>query len=234
VRAEVREQAQERSSLTEQTGSKAPKGYVRDEDFAGWLVSKGFAQSEEEALSVLRDEVTVVQERDAWKDLTEQSGTWSPNDLAALSSEKDMKDAFVESLERVVASEGDEPRVGSGEDIVSVPEEFDATHMNAREKYVHDRFHAGRLAGAAILDPPRIASTKRQDLVREDEPWYIAAAFPKIFQTAAGDYWAFAQRRSDRRQSVSLGDWFLHALRGRDGRALKHPCFYYFAERVIS
>ena len=89
----------------------------------------------------------------------------------------------MESLERVVASESDEPRVGSGEDIVSVPTEFDATHMNARETYVHDRFHVGRLAGAAILDPPRIASTKRQDIVREDEPWYIAAAFPKIFQT---------------------------------------------------
>ena len=58
--------------------------------------------------------------------------------------------------------------------------------------------------------------------------------FRRSSKQGAGHYWAFAQRRSDRRQSVSLGDWFLHVLRGRDGRALKHPCFYYFAERVIS
>ena len=83
VNASIRKQAQGRSALTEQTGSKAPKCYVRGEDVAGWLVSKGFAQSEEEASNVLRDEVTVVQERDVWKDLTEHSGTWSPNDLVA-------------------------------------------------------------------------------------------------------------------------------------------------------
>ena len=38
--------------------------------------------------------------------------------------------------------------------------------MNARERYVHDRFRAGRLEGAAIVDPPPIADTKI--LVRED------------------------------------------------------------------
>ena len=48
-----------------------------------------------------------------------------------------------------------------------------------------------------------------------------------------GIYWAYAQRRSDRGQSVSLGCWFLHVLRGRDGRALKHPRFYYFAVNTL-
>ena len=47
---------------------------------------------------------------------------------------------------------------------------------------------------------------KRQDILREDKPWYIFAAFQKIFQTWAGDYWTYAQARSDRGQSVSLGE----------------------------
>ena len=144
-----------------------------------------------------------------------------------------MKDAFVDALERVVEAGSDEPPAGNGEEIPPVPEEFDTTNMNARERYVHDRFRAGRLEGAAILDPPPIASTKRQDIVREDQAWYISAAFPKIFQTGAGDYWAYAQARSDRGQSVSLADWFFHVLRGRDGRALKHPRFYYFVVNTL-
>ena len=68
-----------------------------------------------------------------------------------------------------------------------------------------------------------------EQLVREDTPWYIAAAFPKIFQTGQGDYWAYQKQRQARGLDVPLQEWFQHVLRGRDGRALKHPRFFYFA-----
>ena len=42
------------------------------------------------------------------------------------------------------------------------------------------------------MDPPRVRDTRQ--LVREDTPFYIAAAFTKIFQTGAGDYWAYTRK----------------------------------------
>ena len=58
-------------------------------------------------------------------------------------------------------------------------------------------------------------------------------AFLKIFQTGAGDYWAFAQQRSERSLPVNLWDWFQHVLRHRSGRALRHPRFFYFAVNTL-
>ena len=64
-------------------------------------------------------------------------------------------------------------------------------------------------------------------MVREDTPFYISAAFPKIFQTGAGDYWAYATAREDRDLDVSLHERVQHVMLGRDGRALCHPRFFY-------
>ena len=81
------------------------------------------------------------------------------------------------------------------------------------------------------MSGPQIEDSKT--LVREDTPWYISAAFPKIFQTGEGDYWAFEKLRKARGQPVSLHRWVQHVLRGRDGRALRHPRFYYFALNTV-
>ncbi len=66
--------------------------------------------------------------------------------------------------------------------------EFDTSRMDTKEKAIVSRFEAARAKGAPILDPPRLENTRR--MVREDTPWYISAAFVKIFQTGEGDYWA--------------------------------------------
>ena len=81
------------------------------------------------------------------------------------------------------------------------------------------------------MDPPQ--ATDVRQVVREDTPFYIALAFLRIFQTGAGDYWAFEQQRRERGMSISLWEWFQHVLRHRSGRALRHPRFYYFAVNTI-
>ena len=58
---------------------------------------------------------------------------------------------------------------------------------------------------------------------------YPTAAFVKIFQTGEGDYWAYAKDREKRGLPISLFDWVRQVLMGRDGRALRHPRFFYFA-----
>ena len=69
---------------------------------------------------------------------------------------------------------------------------FDTSDMNARERAIWSRFQAARTKGAPIFDPPRVESTKQ--MVREDTPWYITAAFIKIFQTGAGDFGPMRKR----------------------------------------
>eukprot|EP00959_Pyramimonas_sp_CCMP1952_P042888 897453-Pyramimonas_sp.AAC.1 len=103
--------------------------------------------------------------------------------------------------------------------------------MDRRERGIWERFQAARAKGAPILDPPALADTRQ--LVREDTPWYISAAFVKIFQTGEGDFWAYERARRERGLPVSLHAWVQHVLRGRDGRALRHPRFFYFAVNTL-
>ena len=62
---------------------------------------------------------------------------------------------------------------------------------------------------------------------------YPTAAFVKIFQTGEGDYWAYAKDREKRGLPISLFDWVRQVLMGRDGRALRHPRFFYFAVNTV-
>ena len=71
-----------------------------------------------------------------------------------------------------------------------------------------------------MTDPPHVDARR---MIREDTAWYISAAFVKIFQTGAGDYWAYAAARKKRGMDVSLQTWVQHVMEGRDGRALRHP-----------
>ena len=119
----------------------------------------------------------------------------------------------------------------SRQEAAPTPEPFDVTSLDAKERAMWSRFHAARAKGAPMLDPPRLEDTRC--LVREDTPWYITAAFIKIFQTGAGDYWAYAKARQHRGMPVSLQAWIQHVLRGRDGRALCHPRFFYFAVNTL-
>ena len=47
-----------------------------------------------------------------------------------------------------------------------------------------------------MRDPPSISDSRA--LIPEDTPFYISLAFLKIFQTGAGDYWAFERQRRER------------------------------------
>ena len=110
-------------------------------------------------------------------------------------------------------------------------EAFDTSCKDQREQAIWQRFRPASLQKAPKLDPPSLEDTR--GMVREDTHWYISAAFVKIFQTGEGDYWAYAKAREDRGRHVSLQDWVKCVLMGRDGRALRHPRFFYFAVITI-
>ncbi len=103
--------------------------------------------------------------------------------------------------------------------------------MERRERYIFKTYLANRAPGQVIVDGPRLSDTKT--LVREDTPFYMAAAFVKIFQTGEGDYWAYAKQRKAAKLEVNLHQWLQHVLKQRDGRALRHPRFFYFAVNTL-
>ena len=46
-------------------------------------------------------------------------------------------------------------------------------------------------------------------------------------------FWAYAKERKARGMEVSLHEWVMHVMLGRDGRALRHPRFFYFAVNTL-
>ena len=123
------------------------------------------------------------------------------------------------------------PKTPEVEKVEVSEEEFDTSHMDRREKAIFKKYQAAKPQAGVARDPPPIHDTRR--MVREDTPWYIAAAFLKSFQTGAGDFWAFKKAREARKLPVSLHSWLFHVLRRRDGRALRHPRFFYFAVNTL-
>ena len=90
------------------------------------------------------------------------------------------------------------------------------------------RFGAARVKGVPILDPPTVAS--RNQLIREDQPYYIVAGFVKLFPVGQGDFWAYLQQRQEEtREPLSFWEWIKHMLFRSDGRFQSHPRFYFFA-----
>ena len=102
---------------------------------------------------VLLDELTVAQELASWQEPLTSVGLWSPEDLADQQTETTVKDDLWQALESATAS--------------------------APQMRTAARFGAARIPGLPILDPPTVQS--RNQLIREDQPYYIAAGFIKLF-----------------------------------------------------
>ena len=165
--------------------------------------TSGNCPSHDRVEQILHDELTAVQELAAW---TEQplvaEGFWSPEDLSAQQTEEDMQEDLWNALAEAQRS--------------------DAV-LAANVK----RHGAGRVEGLPIIDPPTVLS--RNQLIREDHPYYIAAGFLKLFPLGYGDYWAHVQDRAENLSPLSFWEWLKHLLLRSDGRFQSHPRFYFFA-----
>ena len=144
-----------------------------------------------------------MQELAAW---TEQplvpEGFWSPEDLSAQQTEEDMQEDLWNALAEAQRSDA-------------------ALTANVK------RHGAGRVEGLPLIDPPTVLS--RNQLIREDHPYYIAAGFLKLFPLGYGDYWAHVPDRADNLCPLSFWEWLKHLLLRSDGRFQSHPRFYFFA-----
>ena len=152
----------------------APRRDLLIADLVMYLRSVVVRSGEFSVEEVLLDELTAVQELASWQEPLTSVGLWSPEDLAGQQTETTMKDDLWQALESANAS--------------------------APQMRTAARFGAARIPGLPILDPPTVQS--RNQLIREDQPYYIAAGFIKLFPLGQGDYWAQA---AGRRPSVVLG-----------------------------
>ena len=152
---------------------------------------------------ILHDEFTAVQELGAWEDQPlVPEGFWAPEDLSAQQTQQEMQDDLWNAL-------------------------LDAHRSDALTAASLQRHGAGRVEGLPIVDPPTVLS--RNQLIREDHPYYIAAGFLKLFPLGHGDYWAHVQERADNDQPLSFWEWLKHLLLLSDGRFQAHPRCYFFA-----
>ena len=159
--------------------------------------------SHDQVEQILHDELTAVQEVAAWEDQPlVAEGFWSPEDLSAQQTQHEMHEDLWSALQ-------------------------DAHRSDALTAANLKRHGAGRVEGLPIVDPPTVLS--RNQLIREDHPYYIAAGFLKLFPLGHGDYWAHVQDRADNDQPLSFWEWVKHLLLRSDGRFQAHPRFYFFA-----
>ena len=177
----------------------ASSGGPRDMTGVGSAYSGGPAEVEQ----ILFDELTAVQEVVAFhSEPFVAEGFWAPEDLSAQQNQHEMKEDLWFALEEAHRSDA-------------------ATVAKGR------RHGAGRVEGLPIVDPPTVRS--RNQLIREDQPFYIAAGFLKLFPLGHGDYWAFHAERKQHGEEVSFMGWLQHLLLRSDGRFQCHPLFYFFA-----
>ena len=104
---------------------------------------------------------------------------------------------------------------------------LESANASAPQMRTAARFGAARIPGLPILDPPTVQS--RNQLIREDQPYYIAAGFIKLFPLGQGDYWAHVRARQQAGVPLSFWEWLQHLLLHADGRFQAHPRFYFFA-----
>ena len=89
-------------------------------------------------------------------------------------------------------------------------------------------FGAARVTGVPILGTPTVLS--KNQLIREDQPYFIVAGFVKLFPLGHGDYWAHLQQRQhETYEPLSFLEWLKHLVLRSDGRFPAHPRFYFFA-----
>ena len=179
------------------------KSVFRRSVFSDDPTSNRKSDSHDRVEQILHDELTAVQELAAWTDQPLVSeGFWSPEDLSAQQMQEEMQEDLWNALSEARRS--------------------DAV-LAANVK----RHGAGRVEGLPIVDPPTVLS--RNQLIREDHPYYIAAGFLKLFPLGCGDYWAHVQERDDNLSPLSFWEWLKHLLLRSDGRFQSHPRFYFFA-----
>ena len=180
-------------------------GFVSS-DGPGFVSSDGPAcdqknMGHERVEQILHDELTAVQEVAAWSEHPlVAEGFWSPEDLSAQQTHDEMQDDLWNALLEAHRSDA-------------------ALTANVK------RHGAGRVEGLPIIDPPTVLS--RNQLIREDHPYYIAAGFLKLFPLGHGDYWAHVQERADNMSPLSFWEWLKHLLLRADGRFQSHPRFYF-------
>ena len=156
----------------------------------------------EEAENILHDEFTAVQELASWEEPLVSEGLWSPEDLGGQQTEQELKEDLWDAVCKANES------TSSKASIL--------------------RFGAPRAQGVPILDLPTVSS--RNQLIREDQPYYIVAGFVKLFPLGSGDYWAHLQQRQHEAQEpLAFWEWLKHFLLRSDGRFQCHPRFYFFA-----
>ena len=178
--------------------SDAPHGFVSSDGPAGEQKNMGHERVEQ----ILHDELTAVQEVAAWSEHPlVPEGFWSPEDLSAQQTHDEMQDDLWNAL-------------------------LEAHRSDAALSANLKRHGAGRVEGLPIIDPPTVQS--RNQLIREDQPYYIAAGFLKLFPLGHGDYWAHVQDRADNLSPLSFWEWLKHLLLRSDGRFQSHPRFYFF------
>ena len=169
---------------------------------AAYLRSRGAAGSRvEDVEAVLHDELTAVQEVASWKEPLVEEGLWTPEDLVGQQTEQDLKEDLWDAV-------------------------CEANSSGGSKSTIH-RFGAAHRQGYPILDPPVVQS--RNQLIREDQPYYIAAGFVKLFPLGEGDYWAHKHERVAAGQDLPFWEWLKHLLLLADGRFQAHPRFYFFA-----
>ena len=156
----------------------------------------------EEVENILHDEFTAVQELASWEEPLVSEGLWSPEDLAGQPTEEELKEDLWDAVCKANESTSSKSSI--------------------------KRFGAARVKGVPILDPPTVSS--RNQLIREDQPYYIVAGFVKLFPLGLGDFWAHLQQRQEEtREPLSFWEWIKHMLFRSDGRFQSHPRFYFFA-----
>ena len=183
-------------------GDVGGKDYLEFSTLASYLSSHLRNKTAAEVENILHDEFTAVQELASWEEPLVSEGLWSPEDLAGQPTEEELKEDLW--------------------DAVCKANESSSSKSSIR------RFGAARVKGVPILDPPTVSS--RNQLIREDQPYYIVAGFIKLFPLGLGDYWAHLQQRQEEtREPLSFWEWIKHLLLRSDGRFQCHPRFYFFA-----
>ena len=124
---------------------------------AGYLCLKSEEISSSDVEKILYDELTAVQELASWEEPLVSDGLWSPEDLAGHPTEADLKDDLWESI-------------------------CQANNSSNNKSSIH-RFGAARVTGIPILDPPTVSWNNQ--LIGEDQPYYIVVGFVKLFPLMA-------------------------------------------------
>ncbi len=182
----------QRSVFSEDVASEGKQHTQQESVFSDDLTLDRKRVGHDQVEQILHDELTAVQELAAWTDQPlVPEGFWSLGDLSAQQTQEEMQDDLWNALE-------------------------DARRSDAVLAANLKRHGAGRVEGLPIIDPPTVLS--RNQLVREDHPYYIAAGFVKLFPLGYGDYWAHVKGRADNLSPLSFWEWLKHLLLRSDGR----------------